>query len=131
MKENLQPCADKRSEPARVMACLLKNEPASSFLWEAKVFWTGAPAKASLKRAKSVRILRDAGSDLEGRDPKPRELPMARVKRPETGVEARTVPCCKTVRGAVGRGEMPNERGDSWFSPKCIEVQRSGARCGG
>jgi hypothetical protein len=24
----------------------------------------------------------------------------------------------------VGRGEMPNELGDSWFSPKCIEVQR-------
>lgn len=51
MKENLQPCADKRSEPARVMACLLKNEPASSFLWEAKVLWTGATAKASLNRA--------------------------------------------------------------------------------
>ena len=51
MKENLQPCADKRSEPARVMACLLKNEPASSFLWEAKVLWTGAKAKASLNRA--------------------------------------------------------------------------------
>jgi len=26
---------------------------------------------------------------------------------------------------------MPIERGDSWFSPKCIEVQpRSGAACG-
>jgi hypothetical protein len=23
----------------------------------------------------------------------------------------------------VGRGEMPTEPGDSWFSPKCIEVQ--------
>jgi hypothetical protein len=23
----------------------------------------------------------------------------------------------------VGRGDMPNEPGDSWFSPKCIEVQ--------
>jgi hypothetical protein len=23
----------------------------------------------------------------------------------------------------VGRGEMPNEPGNSWFSPKCIEVQ--------
>ena len=23
----------------------------------------------------------------------------------------------------MGRGEMPNELGDSWFSPKCIEVQ--------
>ena len=51
MKEILQPCADKRSEPVRVMACLLKNEPASSFPWEAKVLRTGARAKASLKRA--------------------------------------------------------------------------------
>ena len=23
----------------------------------------------------------------------------------------------------MDRGEMPNEPGDSWFSPKCIEVQ--------
>ncbi len=23
----------------------------------------------------------------------------------------------------MGRGEMPIEHGDSWFSPKCIEVQ--------
>ncbi len=23
----------------------------------------------------------------------------------------------------MGRGEMPNEPGDSWSSPKCIEVQ--------
>ncbi len=23
----------------------------------------------------------------------------------------------------MGRGEMPNEHGDSWFSPKCMEVQ--------
>ena len=56
MKQNLQPCADKRSEPycckTGVMACLLKNEPASSFLWEAKVLWTGAKAKASLNRAR-------------------------------------------------------------------------------
>ena len=23
----------------------------------------------------------------------------------------------------MGRGDMPTEPGDSWFSPKCIEVQ--------
>ena len=23
----------------------------------------------------------------------------------------------------MDRGDMPNEPGDSWFSPKCIEVQ--------
>ena len=30
----------------------------------------------------------------------------------------------------MARGEMPIEPGDSWFSPKCMEVQpsRSGAR---
>jgi hypothetical protein len=38
-------------------------------------------------------------------------------------VEARTAQRCKVVGGAVGRGEMPTEPGDSWFSPKCIEVQ--------
>ena len=26
----------------------------------------------------------------------------------------------------MDRGEMPIERGDSWFSPKCIEVQPLG-----
>ena len=26
----------------------------------------------------------------------------------------------------MGRGEMPIEHGDSWFSPKCIEVQPQG-----
>jgi hypothetical protein len=32
----------------------------------------------------------------------------------------------------VGRGEMPIEHGDSWFSPKCIEVQPAlGAPGGG
>jgi len=31
----------------------------------------------------------------------------------------------------VGRGEMPIEPGDSWFSPKCIEVQPHGFRFGG
>jgi hypothetical protein len=31
----------------------------------------------------------------------------------------------------VGWGEMPIERGDSWFSPKCIEVQPGEAPAGG
>ena len=31
----------------------------------------------------------------------------------------------------MDRGEMPTERGDSWFSPKCIEVQPGGTRAGG
>ena len=38
-------------------------------------------------------------------------------------MEARTLQRCKVVGGSVGRGDMPNEPGDSWFSPKCIEVQ--------
>ena len=31
----------------------------------------------------------------------------------------------------MGRGEMPNELGDSWFSPKCIEVQPQAFTNGG
>jgi hypothetical protein len=31
----------------------------------------------------------------------------------------------------VGRGDMPTEPGDSWFSPKCIEVQPQGLVNGG
>ena len=30
----------------------------------------------------------------------------------------------------MGRGEMPSEPGDSWFSPKCIEVQPGGGCAG-
>ena len=31
----------------------------------------------------------------------------------------------------MGRGDMPSEPGDSWFSPKCIEVQPRGHRRSG
>ena len=31
----------------------------------------------------------------------------------------------------MGRGDMPNEPGDSWFSPKCIEVQPQAIVSGG
>jgi hypothetical protein len=31
----------------------------------------------------------------------------------------------------VGRGDMPTEPGDSWFSPKCIEVQPQEVVSGG
>ena len=66
-----------------------------------------------------------SGSYAESRpvDPKPSELPVARVRRGDNPEEARTVLRCKAVGRAVGRGEMPSELGDSWFSPKCIEVQ--------
>jgi len=30
----------------------------------------------------------------------------------------------------VGRGEMPSEPGDSWFSPKCLEGQPAGGPAG-
>src|SRR5262249_55991728 len=63
--------------------------------------------------------------------PKPGELPMARARRGDNPEEARTVPRCKAVGGAVGRGDMPSEPGDSWVSPKCIEVQPRGPRRSG
>ena len=72
-----------------------------------------AGAQASLRRAR----------ESYGVDPKPGELPMDRVRRGDNPEEARTVLRCKAVGGAVGRGEIPIEPGDSWFSPKCIEVQ--------
>src|SRR5437764_14824640 len=74
------------------------------------------------ERVREGRQPREGGSRRA--DPKPGELPMARVRRGDNPEEARTVPRCKAVGRAVGRGEMPSEPGDSWFSPKCIEVQR-------
>ena len=95
MKENLKPCADKRSEAAGpgagnraragLMACLLKNEPASACWSRAKPWRGGARAKASLKRAwagaGALGDERARPGAWPGGDPKPRELPMARVKR--------------------------------------------------
>lgn len=42
---------------------------------------------------------------------KPYELPMSSLKEP-------THLCGKIVRRLVGRGEKPNEPGDSWLSEK-------------
>ena len=80
MKQYLKPRAYKQSEgvarrlrPAgSLMACLLKNEPASyPVCGKAKSVKDGAAAKASLNRAsQSQRV-----------DPKPSELPMGRLKR--------------------------------------------------
>lgn len=54
------------------MACLLENDPASSvYVARPRESAPQAAAKASLKRARESR----------GGDPKPSELPMARVKR--------------------------------------------------
>ena len=80
MKQYLKPRAYKQSEgvvrwlrPAgSLMACLLKNEPASyPVCGEVKSVKDAAVAKASLNRAsQSQRV-----------DPKPSELPMGRLKR--------------------------------------------------
>ena len=52
MKESLKLCAYKQSEPARVTACLLKNEPTSySSVARLRQAAAGAGAKASLNRA--------------------------------------------------------------------------------
>ena len=80
MKQYLKPCAYKQSEGVAhrlrpvgsLMACLLKNEPASyPVCGKVKSVKDGAVAKASLNRAsQSQRV-----------DPKRGELTMARVKR--------------------------------------------------
>ena len=57
VKENLKPCAYKRSELGDlVTACLLHNEPTSySSLARLSLLMDGAAAKASLNRAHSQR----------------------------------------------------------------------------
>jgi hypothetical protein len=80
VKEHLKPRAYKQSEgvarilrePGSLMACLLKNEPASHpQVARLSPSMDEAAAKASLNRAsESPRV-----------DPKPSELPMGRLKR--------------------------------------------------
>ena len=54
-----------------VMACLLKNEPASYSVWR-KVKAVGGRSRSESESEQGVWS--------DGVDPKPRELPMARVK---------------------------------------------------
>ena len=72
MKEYLKPGACKPSEPAcgRVMACLLKNEPASQWRVARLTRCGGAVARASPKGRLKWHVL----------DPKRGDLPMARLK---------------------------------------------------
>jgi hypothetical protein len=73
VKKYLKPCAYKPWELRfiSVTACLLKNEPAS-LRCVARLTRSGvAVAKASLLRANESHI----------QDPKPSDLPMARLKR--------------------------------------------------
>jgi hypothetical protein len=80
VKQYLKPRAYKQSEgvvrslrrAGSLMACLLKNEPASyPVCGKVKSVKDAAVAKASLNRAsKSQRV-----------DPKPSDLPMGRLKR--------------------------------------------------
>ena len=73
MKQYLKPRAYKQSKSrlAGMTACLLKNEPASySSVARLRLETAGAGAKASPNRAPQSL----------GVDPKPRDLPMARLK---------------------------------------------------
>ena len=72
MKEYLKPRAHKQSEGGDPLtACLLKNEPASyTSVARLRTGASGAGAKASPNRAR----------EWQGVDPKPRDLPMARLK---------------------------------------------------
>jgi uncharacterized alpha-E superfamily protein len=70
VKERLKPCADKPSEGGSLMACLLKNEPASGRARARLTTGTwGAGAKAS-------RL----GRQSAAADPKRRELARSRLK---------------------------------------------------
>ena len=73
MKEFLKPRAYKQSKPrfVGVMACLLKNEPASySSVARLSMVTCGAGAKASPNRA----------PESQGVDAKPGDLPLGRLK---------------------------------------------------
>ena len=73
MKESLKPRAYKQSKPweAKVMACLLKNEPASyASVARLRLVAAGAGAKASPKRA----------AESQGVDAKPSDPSMGRLK---------------------------------------------------
>ena len=74
VKENLKPCACKRSEPlSGVTACLLHNEPTSrSSAARASAWRRGPGARASPKRA----------YESPAADAKPCDLPPARLKAP-------------------------------------------------
>ena len=74
VKENLKPCARKRSEPLRgVTACLLHNEPTScSSAARVRTSKSGPGAKASPKRA----------FQSPAADAKLCDLPPARLKAP-------------------------------------------------
>ena len=52
------------------------------------------------------------------RDPKPGDLSMSRVNPVEIRGEARTGVSCNLLGRLVDSGNMTNEPGDSWFSPK-------------
>ena len=71
VKKNLKPCACKLSEPVRVTACLLHNEPTScSSLARFSALRRAAGAKASPNRA----------SESVEADAKLCDLPMVRLK---------------------------------------------------
>jgi hypothetical protein len=73
VKESLKPRAYKqsKSEATPMMACLLKNEPASySSVARLSMVTCGAGAKASLNRA----------IESQGVDAKPSDLPLGRLK---------------------------------------------------
>ena len=56
------------------------------------------------------------------KDPKPGELTMSRVNLFERMRKARTRDRSNDLRRLVVRGDILNEPGDSWFSPKYIKV---------
>jgi hypothetical protein len=58
-----------------VIACLLKNEPASYFVSQVK--GVKARSRSESESEEGVRAARSVWREV---DPKPRELPMARVK---------------------------------------------------
>ena len=78
MKENLKPVASKQSKPdglrTRVTACLLQNEPASYADRRVK----GPEARSRRETKSEEGVARKSASVCV--DPKPGDLPMARLQ---------------------------------------------------
>ncbi len=94
-------------------SCLLKNEPVS---------FCNALCLRAILSGDVVKAIPNWDITCITKDPKPGELTMNRVNLGETQGKARTRDRSNDLRRFVVRGDILNEPGDSWFSPKYILV---------
>src|SRR6185503_16329745 len=104
-------------------ACLLHYDPASCYSG-ARLSWS--PAEPERKR-----VLKRGRMEYPGADPKPGRSTLEQGEAAVTRSGGPNRCGLKTARMTEGRGERPIKPGDSWFSPKSIEVEPRGFFDGG